>query len=396
MVLKRYHASAGAKGALADGQALARIRSRYTPQCYDLERQGDALFLVLEYIRVEQPRRESSSRGPLLPMRRHSVIEQVAEGLEAVHACGLLHRDLKPSNIVLGDDRVPRLVDFGLAAHLGSRALQGLSGTPRFMAPEQARQQWERIDVRTDVYGLGAVLYALLTGQPPHPGTNQLEALVHASQGEVIPPRKQNRAIPPVLESIVLKTLAADPARRYAAAADTPPRLADATAAVTGIGSRLWCAVLVFAAAWFLWPTPTAREPGPTPASVVAEPDPALTGDLTVRVWSPGVGGKRGLSVEDAGALPVLAGEQVHLEAQLNQPAYAYLLWLDGQGQVVSLYPWRDHGFASRPSDEPARTTVHSPAALDKGYPLTGPAGLETALLLVRSTPLPPETNLAP
>src|SRR4029079_2417629 len=107
------------------------------------------------------------------------------EGLEAVHACGLLHRDIKPANIVLGDDGVPRLVDFGLAAHLGSAALHGVSGTPPYMAPEQARGQWERIDGRTDIYGLGAVLYALLTGQPPHPGATPQEALGHAELGEV-------------------------------------------------------------------------------------------------------------------------------------------------------------------------------------------------------------------
>ncbi len=103
------------------------------------------------------------------------LIEQVAEGLEAVHACGLVHRDVKPSNIVQGDDHVPRLVDFGLATHLGSVALQGISGSPPYMAPEQARGEWLRIDVRTDVYGLGAVLYALLTGHPPHPGATENE-----------------------------------------------------------------------------------------------------------------------------------------------------------------------------------------------------------------------------
>ena len=80
------------------------------------------------------------SETPPKPDAAATLIEQVAEGLEAVHACGLLHRDLKPSNIVVGDDGVPRLVDFGVASHLGSPALQGLSGTPAYMAPEQARR----------------------------------------------------------------------------------------------------------------------------------------------------------------------------------------------------------------------------------------------------------------
>jgi hypothetical protein len=116
-----------------------------------------------------------------------------------------------------------------------------------------------------------------------------------------------------------------------------------------------------------------------------------------VRVWSPesGANGKRGWKVDEPGALPVLPGEQVHLEARLTRPAYAYLVWLDGQGQVISLYPWRDRAFGPRPWPEVAMTTFHSPPELDRGWPVTGPAGLETALLLASQSPLPSNTNLA-
>jgi hypothetical protein len=91
----------------------------------------------------------------------------------------------------------------------------------------------------------------------------------------------------------------------------------------------------------------------------------------------------------------VLPGEWIHLEAKLSRPAYAYLLWLDGQGQVASLYPWRDRAFGSRPSSEAASAALHSPAELDRGWPMDGPSGLETALLLVRSSRLPPAIDLA-
>ena len=73
-----------------------------------------------------------------------------------MHARGLIHRDIKPANVILHDDGAPRLVDFGLAAHLGSDRLRELSGSPPYMAPEQARGEWDRIDFRTDVFGLGA------------------------------------------------------------------------------------------------------------------------------------------------------------------------------------------------------------------------------------------------
>jgi hypothetical protein len=388
VVLKRYHGGANA-AALKEGQALTRIRSRHTAQCYGVECADGELYLVMEYI----PGRSLAAilaKAPPTPDAAAHWIEQVAEGLEAVHACGLLHRDLKPSNIIVGDDGVPRLVDFGLAAHLGSKDLQETSGTAPYMAPEQARGQWERIDFRTDVYGLGATLYALLTGVPPHRGGSTTDSLTHARQGSVTSPRARNPAVPRSLERIVQRALAADPAQRYATAGEFRQalrryRLRHRRRAAIGLGS-VALLVLVILGLW-LWPRPV-------PQPLITPPAP-LSGELTVRVWSPAGGIKRGWKVDDPGALPVLAGERVHLEAHLSRPAYAYLLWLDGQGQVASLYPWRDRGFGSRLAREPAITVLHSPAELDRGWPMEGQGGLETALLLVRPTPLPPATDLA-
>jgi hypothetical protein len=400
VVLKRYHGRAGG-AALKEGQALCRIQGRYTARCLGVERDGGDLYLAMEYI----PGRSLADvlrETPPRPNLAAQMIEQVAEGLEAVHACGLLHRDLKPSNIVLGDDGVPRLVDFGLAAHLGSTALQGLSGTAPYMAPEQARDEWVRIDFRTDVYGLGATLYALLTGVPPHPGASASAALEHARQGVVTSPRTLNPAVPRPLERIVLKTLAADPAQRYATPAELRHalrryRLRHWRRAAVGSASLLGLILVVVG----LWPhvfpphQSPAPSPVPAPAPATASAAAPLSGELTVRVWSPGTGGKHGWAVDDPRTLPVLPGEQIHLEARLTRPAYAYLLWLDGQGQVVSLHPWQGRAFDSRPALEAATTALHSPAELDRGWPMQGPAGLETAVLLVRQTPLPADVNLA-
>ena len=106
VVLKRYHTAAHdahLEGALQDGKALVRLRSRRTPQCYALERQGDELILVMEYI----PGRNLSEiikSGLPAPEDAARLVEEVSEGVEAVHACGLVHRDIKPANIVVGDD----------------------------------------------------------------------------------------------------------------------------------------------------------------------------------------------------------------------------------------------------------------------------------------------------
>ena len=136
-----------------------------------------------------------------------------------MHACGLLHRDVKPANILLGDDGLARLVDFGLVVGVGSAALGELSGTPAYMAPEQARAEPERIDPRTDVFGLGAVLYFLLTGLPPHQGRDLVETLERRRQCRITPPREHDRGVPRGLEQICLKALAAAPENRYASAA---------------------------------------------------------------------------------------------------------------------------------------------------------------------------------
>ena len=127
----------------------------------------------------------------------------------------------------------------------------------------------------------------------------------------------------------------------------------------------------------------------PVPPVVSPQPEMALTGDLSVRVWTPG-GGKRGLKVgEDPFALPVRRGDQLHLHAQLNQEAYVYLVWVDGQGQVHSMYPWTDRRFAALPGEQVARTELHNPPRVDEGWPAEGPSGLETVLLLGRRTQLP-------
>ena len=165
-MLKRYHgaASSGRREAvLNEGRALARVRSPFVAPCFGVETRGDEIDLVVEYV-PGRPLTELTADERADSRRCARLVEQVAEGLAEVHACGLLHRDIKPQNIILGDDGVPRLVDFGLAVPVASEALHEVSGSPPYMAPEQARGQGERVDARTDVYGLGGVLYYLLTG----------------------------------------------------------------------------------------------------------------------------------------------------------------------------------------------------------------------------------------
>jgi len=203
-----------------------------------------------------------------------------------------------------------------------------------------------------------------------------------------------DRSIPAPLRRICLKAMAADPAARYPSAEALQKALdrfvagPKILAIAVGVAGLVLLGSLAYA---LLPPTPNRSH------SVVIPPlaPTALAGELIVRVWSRGEGGKRGLKIDDPRALPLLAGELVHLEARLNQPAYPYLLYLDGQGHVSVLYPRQDQKFGSTPAGDLPRETVHSPEALDGGLRMKGPGGLETALLLVRRTPLPPNTDLA-
>ncbi|MCA9167150.1 MAG: protein kinase, partial [Planctomycetales bacterium] len=151
------------------------------------------------------------------------LISRVAHALDFAHQHGVLHRDLKPSNILIDQDGLPHLTDFGLAKLTG-RETSGLTlshavlGTPGYLAPEQATSG---LDVTTlaDVYGLGATLYELLVGQPPFVGATALDTMLQAINHDPKPPRQINPAIDPDIETITLRCLEKRPEQRYASAA---------------------------------------------------------------------------------------------------------------------------------------------------------------------------------
>jgi serine/threonine protein kinase len=222
VVIKLYHgirSSGGQETVLQEGRSLARVRSPYVGQCFGCERHEGWPYLVLEYV-------PGKNLGKILSERKVTVQEalelvaKVAEGLVAVHACGLLHRDIKPSNIIIGDDCVPRLVDFGLASYLGSTALERVSGTLPYMAPEQARGEVERIDPRTDVFSLGAVLYELLTGRPPYQAESREHLLRAVRDGDIVPAIEHKAEIARALNDLCMRCLAKDPTQRFSSAAE--------------------------------------------------------------------------------------------------------------------------------------------------------------------------------
>jgi WD40 repeat protein len=156
------------------------------------------------------------------PRAAATLMIEVARAVQYAHEKGILHRDLKPANILIDENGQPHVSDFGLAKRLESGSdLTGtgaILGTPAYMAPEQAAGDKGRVTALSDVYGLGAVLYALLTGRAPFVGASPLEVLEKVRTQEPDPPSRIQPRVPRDLEVICLKALDKDPRRRYGSA----------------------------------------------------------------------------------------------------------------------------------------------------------------------------------
>ena len=153
------------------------------------------------------------------PRAAARLAAEAAEAVAHAHARGILHRDLKPANILVDDQGRPHVTDFGLAkkveADVELTQSGAILGTPAYMSPEQASGRRGAVTTASDVYGLGAVLYSLLTGRAPFGGDSVVETIDAVRNRPPEPPRQLNAALPRDLETICLRCLEKDPRRRY-------------------------------------------------------------------------------------------------------------------------------------------------------------------------------------
>jgi len=232
-----------------EADAVSRLRHPNVVQIYEVGDHDGCLYLSLEYVSGGSLDRRLADR-PLPPAEAARLVEELAGAVQAAHDAGIIHRDLKPANILLDPDGTPKVTDFGLAKQRDEThrlTVTGtIAGTPSYMAPEQVLAEPERIGPATDVYGLGGILYECLTGRPPFAAPTTLETMRQVAYDEVVSVRRLQAGVPRDLETICLKCLEKDLAKRYATAQELADDLArfragePILARPVGVPERAW------------------------------------------------------------------------------------------------------------------------------------------------------------
>ncbi len=206
---------------LAEASATARLEHPNIVPIYDVGDFDGRPFFSMKYIEGETLAQRLRS-GPLPQREAAGWVATLARAIAFAHRHGILHRDLKPSNILLADDGTPMITDFGLAKQLGTKVdltRSGmLVGTPAYMSPEQAGGRRESSGPASDVYSLGCVLYAALTGRPPFVADSPMELVMMVIEQEPTAPRELRPSIDRDLEMIVVRCLQKPVELRYASA----------------------------------------------------------------------------------------------------------------------------------------------------------------------------------
>ncbi|MGE3775853.1 MAG: protein kinase, partial [Pirellulaceae bacterium] len=233
-----------------EAEATARLQHPNIVPIYEIGEHDDCAYLSMEFVQGGTLE-ELVTDGPLPARDAAELIRVLAEAMHFAHEQGVVHRDLKPANVLLTTGHVPKIADFGLAKRLCPDSSQhthsgAILGTPCFMAPEQAEGRNADVGPPADVYSLGAILYQLLTGEPPFRARTAAETMDLVRTREPLAPSCLNRRTPIDLETICLTCLRKEPHRRYASAralADDLHRFLDhepIRARPMSRGERLW------------------------------------------------------------------------------------------------------------------------------------------------------------
>ncbi len=213
-----------------EARSLAKIDDPGVVRIYEVGYVDDAAdpnartpFIAMEY--VPGPSLDLINRGnPIKPKQAAEIVYELAKTLAKCHAQGVVHRDLKPGNVLMASPVEPKLTDFGLARILDEKSrltkTGEIMGTPAYMAPEQASGVVKNVGAAADIYGLGALLYDLVTGRPPFMAPDPVQTMMQVITREPAPPSTLQPKLPRDLETIILKCLEKKPKHRYETSMD--------------------------------------------------------------------------------------------------------------------------------------------------------------------------------
>ena len=358
---------------LREARAASSTGHRNIASVTDLGRTGDGqLFVVMDYL-AGSTVKELSDKKPLAVERALRLVEQVLAGLVAVHKHGIVHRDLKPDNIMViteeDDAELVKILDFGISKILGDDGVrEGLTstgivmGTPLYMAPEQA--QGKPVGPSADLYAAGGILYAMLTGRPPHLAQTLSELIMAKLEQPITPPSILNPLVPAAIDALVLRALALDPKDRFPRALDMRRAVLDCLGDQTALASCLT--------------DPRATLPRPPEDDVLFNGELiALDGTSHEDTLQQAQLPAHALSAVDTGsatvAAPKRAGANGGAAARVRQPQ---------QSPVRAAEP------LPVPSGNPAPATAAIPGASDDAFAPPGQRELEMELELDKVAPL--------
>ena len=226
-----------------EARVMASLDDENIVKVYDISQDGEAPFIVAEYIDGQDLGSilKNAPKGRLSEQFTKRIVSQLLRALAYAHLRGVIHRDVKPSNILVTDEGLVKVADFGIARVMETEEVGEpgeIIGSTRYMSPEQLKGQ--ETTPRSDLYSVGIVLYHCLTGRPPFSGDARSVARQQIRR-DPTPPRSLNRAISPRLEAVILKALAKDPRDRYPSASAMLEDLRRDTAATSpakAIGTR--------------------------------------------------------------------------------------------------------------------------------------------------------------
>ncbi|HTF56568.1 MAG TPA: serine/threonine-protein kinase, partial [Planctomycetota bacterium] len=197
-----------------EAKAAARLSHPNLITAHDVGANKGVFYIVMEYVEGATLQQMLDSRGALDEALVVDAGLQVAKALEVAHRHGLVHRDVKPANILMGSTGVAKLCDLGLARQAGSEDAEGRAvGTPRYISPEQARDD-AGVDIRSDLYSLGATMYHLVTGQVPFQAQTGPQMLAKHVAERLVPARERNPRVSAELSAVISRLMEKNPAQR--------------------------------------------------------------------------------------------------------------------------------------------------------------------------------------